>query len=329
MAELNSFVDFFRAKYGARMQKVVVDAGFTCPNRDGSKGTGGCSFCLNNAFHPNYCTPDKPIHQQIDEGIEFHRVRYRHAQRYIAYFQPYSNTYAPVERLQELYAEALSHPLIEGLVIGTRPDCIDEEKLDLLQSIQEGTFKMPAGKSSSNVPEIIGKKIVIVEYGIESCYDRTLERIGRGHDFECARRAVELTAERGLTQCAHFIFGLPGESLREMMDEAEIINTLPLTSVKFHQLQIIKGTRMEEEYRTRRQDFHEFTLDGYLDFMAEFIPRLRSDIYIDRFASEVPPRYLSPLQKGWGLIRYQELLALLRKRMSAPTDTQNGTMGAK
>ena len=327
MAELNSFVDFFRKKYGARMQKVVVDAGFTCPNRDGSKGTGGCSFCLNNAFHPNYCTPDKPIHQQIDEGIEFHRVRYRHAQRYIAYFQPYSNTYAPVERLRELYAEALSHPLIEGLVIGTRPDCIDEEKLDLLQSIQEGTFKMPSRHASSKEMGWagIGKKIVIVEYGIESCYNKTLERIGRGHDFECARRAVEATAKRGLTQCAHFIFGLPGESLSQMMDEAEIINTLPLNSVKFHQLQIIRGTRMEEEYRTQRQDFHEFTLDGYLDFMAEFIPRLRPDIYIDRFASEVPPRYLSPLQKGWGLIRYQELLALLRQRMSAPADTQNGT----
>ena len=319
------------------MQKVVVDAGFTCPNRDGSKGTGGCSFCLNNAFHPNYCTPDKPIHQQIDEGIEFHRVRYRHAQRYIAYFQPYSNTYAPVERLRELYAEALSHPLIEGLVIGTRPDCIDEEKLDLLKSIEEDG------------------KIVIIEYGIESCYDKTLERIGRGHDFDCARRAVEATAKRGLTQCAHFIFGLPGETLQMMMDEADIINTLPLTSVKFHQLQIIKGTRMEEVFRTQRQDFHEFTLDGYLDFMAEFIPRLRNDIYIDRFASEVPPRYLSPIQKGWGLIRYQELLAMLRQRMSAPdsltnpcpsmtapdspekpcqhvtapTDTQNGTMGAK
>lgn len=318
------------------MQKVVVDAGFTCPNRDGTKGTGGCSFCLNNAFHPNYCTPDKPIHQQIDEGIEFHRVRYRHAQRYIAYFQPYSNTYAPVERLKELYAEALSHPLIEGLVIGTRPDCIDEEKLDLLQSIQEGTFTTKtkreggfapshaekervgafSGIESTAAEEIVGKKIVIVEYGIESCYDKTLERIGRGHDFECARRAVEATAKRGLTQCAHFIFGLPGETLPMMMDEADIINTLPITSVKFHQLQIIRGTRMEEEYRTKRQDFHEFTLDGYLDFMAEFIPRLRSDIYIDRFASEVPPRYLSPLQKGWGLIRYQELLAMLRQRMS-------------
>ena len=175
---------------------------------------------------------------------------------------------------------------------------VDEEKLDLLSGIQDSG------------------KIVIVEYGIESCYDRTLKRINRGHDFACARTAVEMTAERGLTQCAHFIFGLPGESLGEMMDEAEIINSLLLTSVKFHQLQIIRGTAMEQEFREHREDFHEFTLDGYLDFMAEFIPRLRPDIYIDRFASEVPPRYLSPLQRGWGLIRYPELLDMLRKRMA-------------
>ena len=379
MAELNSFVDYFRKRYGARLQKVVVDAGFTCPNRDGSKGVGGCSFCLNDAFHPNYCTPDKPIHQQIDEGIEFHTVRYRHAQRYIAYFQPYSNTYAPVEKLRELYATALSHPLIEGIVVGTRPDCVDAEKLDLLQSIQEGTFNYHdyavegvfsgGGTADSDRRPVVsdgrsgvsesgvavsdggsgvsergavasegrtgvsesgvvasedgavvsggGKKIVIVEYGIESCYDKTLRRINRFHDFECARKAVEETARRGLTQCAHFIFGLPGESLMEMMDEAEIINSLPVTAVKFHQLQIIRGTRMEKEFELHRDDFHEFTLDGYLDFMADFISRLRSDIYIDRFAGEVPPRFLSPLQNSWGLVRYQELLAMLRKRMSA------------
>ena len=435
MAELNSFVDYFRKRYGARLQKVVVDAGFTCPNRDGSKGVGGCSFCLNDAFHPNYCTPDKPIHQQIDEGIEFHTVRYRHAQRYIAYFQPYSNTYAPVEKLRELYATALSHPLIEGIVVGTRPDCVDAEKLDLLQSIQEGTFNYrdyavegvfsgggtadsdgrpvvsdgrtgisesgavasegrsgvsesgvvvsdgrtgvsesgadasegrtgvsesgadasegrsgvsesgtDASEGRSGVSEsgvavsdgkpgvsesgavasedgaVVsggGKKIVIVEYGIESCYDKTLRRINRCHDFECARKAVEETARRGLTQCAHFIFGLPGESLREMMDEAEMINSLPVTAVKFHQLQIIRGTRMEKEFELHRDEFHEFTLDGYLDFMADFISHLRSDIYIDRFAGEVPPRFLSPLQNSWGLVRYQELLAMLRKRMSA------------
>ncbi|MBO4692235.1 MAG: TIGR01212 family radical SAM protein [Bacteroidales bacterium] len=294
--EFNSFVDYFRQKYGARLQKVVVDAGFTCPNRDGSKGTGGCSFCDNNAFHPNYCTPDKPLFQQIEEGIEFHKVRYRHAQRYIAYFQPYSNTYAPLKRLKELYEKALSHPDIEGIVVGTRPDCVDEQKLDYLAELSE-------------------KHIVIIEYGIESCYDKTLERIGRGHNFECAKRAVEQTAERGLTQCAHFIFGLPGETLKMMEDEAGIISSLPLTAVKFHQLQIIKGTRMEKEYQLHPDDFHYFTLDEYLDFISAFIRRLPPRLYIDRFASEVPPRYLSPLQKSWGLIRYQELLSMLRERM--------------
>ena len=156
---------------------------------------------------------------------------------------------------------------------------------------------------------------MIVEYGIESCYNKTLERIGRGHDFECARKAVEETSRRGLTQCAHFIFGLPGESLSMMKEEAQIINTLPVTAVKFHQLQIIRGTRMEKEFAEHREDFHEFTLEEYLDFMADFIGRLRPDIYIDRFAGEVPPRFLSPLQKSWGLVRYQELLAMLRKRM--------------
>ncbi len=307
---------------------MVVDAGFTCPNRDGSKGVGGCSFCDNNAFHPNYCTPDKSLFQQIEEGIEFHTVRYRHAQRYIAYFQPYSNTYAPVDKLRELYATALSHPLIEGIVVGTRPDCIDEEKLDLLASIQEGVFdydKYALHKPTPNKDALSGgllnngesgKKIVIVEYGIESCYNKTLERIGRGHNFEQARGAVELTASKGITQCAHFIFGLPGESLSMMQNEADIINTLPLTAVKFHQLQIIKGTRMEQEYRLHPEDFHYFSLDAYLDFMAEFISKLRADIFIDRFASEVPPRYLSSLQKSWGLIRYQELLAMLRQRLS-------------
>ena len=288
---------YLKEQYGTKVYKIALNGGFTCPNRDGTKGVGGCSFCLNDAFHPNYCTPDKPIHRQIDEGIEFHTVRYRHAQRYIAYFQPYSNTYAPVEKLRELYATALSHPLIEGIVVGTRPDCVDSEKLDLLQGIHDSG------------------KIVIVEYGIESCYNKTLERIGRGHDFECARKAVEETSRRGLTQCAHFIFGLPGESLSMMRDEAQVINSMPVTAVKFHQLQIIRGTRMEKEFAERREDFHEFTLEEYLDFMADFIGRLRPDIYIDRFAGEVPPRFLSPLQKSWGLVRYQELLAMLRKRM--------------
>lgn len=296
-----AFVGYFREKYGARLQKVVVDAGFGCPN------PGGCTFCDNAAFHPGYSVPEKSVARQIDEGIEFHKVRYRKAQRYIAYFQPHSNTYATLGKLRRLYGEALAHPEIEGIAIGTRPDCVDEEKLDYLARLAE-------------------EKVVIVEYGIESCYDRTLSRINRGHTFECARKAVEMTAERGLTQCAHFIFGLPGESAEEMMAEADIINTLPLTALKFHQLQIIRGTAMEAEFAERRSDFHEFTLDGYLSFMGEFLQRLRPDFYIDRFAGEVPPRFISPLQKGWGLVRYQELTRMLEERMEKLDIRQGGLL---
>ena len=211
----NSFVGYFKEKYGCRLQKIVVDAGFTCPNRDGSKGLGGCTFCNNDAFHPNYSTPDKPIRQQLDEGIEFHLNRYRTTENYLAYFQSYSNTYASLEHLKGLYAQALEHPKVKGIVIGTRPDCVDDEKLDYLQ-------------------ELAKEKIVIVEYGIESCYDKTLKRINRGHDFATAVRAVEATAARGLHQGAHFIFGLPGESRQELMDMAPIINRLPINSVKIH-----------------------------------------------------------------------------------------------
>ena len=213
----NSYIGYFRKTYGERLQKVVVDAGFTCPNRDGLVGTGGCTYCDNAAFHPGYSTAGIPIHEQIDEGIKFHRVRYRKAEKFLAYFQPYSNTYAPLERLREVYEEALSHPLVAGIVIGTRPDCVDEDKLDFLASLARD-------------------HVVVIEYGIESVYDRTLQRINRGHSFEDAVRAVEMTAARGLTQGAHFIFGLPGETVGDMLGYAPIINKLPLHSVKFHQL---------------------------------------------------------------------------------------------
>lgn len=290
----NSYTGYFRKTYGERLQKVVIDAGFTCPNRDGSISRGGCTYCDNAAFHPGYSTPGIPIHTQIDEGIKFHRVRYRNANRFLAYFQPYSNTYAPLERLKSLYGEALSHPDVAGIVIGTRPDCVDEEKLDYLASLAE-------------------KHIVIVEYGIESCYDKTLRRINRGHDFATAERAVRMTAERGLKQGAHFIFGLPGESREEMVASAGIINSLPLHSVKFHQLQIVKGTAMEKEFAAHPEDFVTFGLEEYLDFMIDILERLRPDLYIERIAGEVPPRFVN--STPWGLIRNVEILRLLEKRM--------------
>ena len=292
----NSFVGYFRRKYGERLQKIVLDAGFTCPNRDGKVGRGGCTYCDNAAFHPSYSTAGKSLHQQMDEGIEFNKVRYRTTEHYLAYFQSFSNTYAPLERLKQLYEEALSHPSVVGIVVGTRPDCVDEQKLDYLA-------------------ELAKEHVVIVEYGIESCYDETLRRINRGHDFETARRAVEMTAQRGLDVGVHFILGLPGETRQMMLDSCAMINALPIRSVKFHQLQIVKGTRMEQEYASTPQDFERFTLDEYLDLFADMLERLRPGLSIERFVGEVPPRFVN--ETPWGLIRNVELLRLLDQRLEA------------
>ena len=300
----NSYIGYFRKTYGERLQKVVVDAGFTCPNRDGLVGTGGCTYCDNAAFHPGYSTAGIPIHEQIDEGIKFHRVRYRKAGKFLAYFQPYSNTYAPLDRLRTLYEEALSHPLVAGIVIGTRPDCVDEAKLDWLASLARS-------------------HVVVIEYGIESVYDRTLQRINRGHTFADALRAVEMTAARGLTQGAHFIFGLPGESVEDMLAYAPVINSMPLHSVKFHQLQIVRGTAMEREFASCPSDFVSFSLDGYLDFMTDLLERLRPDLYIERFAGEVPPRFVN--STPWGLLRNTELIRLLEQRLEE-RDTFQGRL---
>ncbi|MGM9736660.1 MAG: TIGR01212 family radical SAM protein [Candidatus Cryptobacteroides sp.] len=313
----NSFVGYFRQKYGERLQKIVIDAGFTCPNRDGMVGRGGCAFCDNAAFHPAYSTSGKSLHQQINEGIEFHRVRYRTTEHYLAYFQSFSNTYAPLERLRELYLEALSHPSVVGIVIGTRPDCVDERKLDFIASLADGT-QMPrwrrtlSGENGEGVERTA--PVVIVEYGVESCYDRTLERVNRGHDFATARRAAAMTAERGIDMGAHFILGLPGESRQMMLEECALINELPILSAKFHQLQIVKGTRMEKEFAECPQDFERFALDEYIDFFVDMLERLRPDLFIERFAGEVPPRFVN--STPWGLIRNVELLRLLDRRLS-------------
>ncbi len=296
----NSFAGFFKKVYGARLQKIVLDAGFTCPNRDGLVGRGGCTYCNNAAFHPSYSSPEKSLYQQLDEGIEFHKVRYKRATRYLAYFQSFSNTYAPLEKLKELYLEALSHPSVEGIVIGTRPDCVDEEKLDFLKDLQDGKYTD-------------FKPVIIVEYGVESCLDKTLERINRGHDFACAQRAMAMTAERGIDMGAHFILGLPGETRQMMIDQAQRINALPIRSVKFHQLQIVKGTRMEKEYVEKPEDFTKFSLDEYLDFFVDILEYLRPDLYIERFVGEVPPRFVN--ETPWGLIRNVELLRLLDKKL--------------
>lgn len=283
----------YTERYGMRLQRLTLDGGFTCPNRDGTLGTGGCSFCDNAAFHPSY-TQRKSIPEQIDAGIAFHSARGRKADGYLAYFQAFSNTYASIDVLRERYEAALSHPAVRGLVIGTRPDCIDTEKLDYLSSIKERG------------------KIVEVEYGIESVYDLTLQRINRGHDFACTRRAVMATASRGLATGGHIILGLPGETREMLLQEAEILSGLPLDYLKFHQLQILKGTPMASEYKKRPGDFLRPGPQEYIDLLAEMIIRLRPDIAIARIASSVPPSFTDA---PWGLLRHEELVRRLALRL--------------
>jgi len=290
----NAYSNYFRSHYGARVQKVSIDAGFTCPNRDGSKSHGGCTYCNNDAFNPSYCEAAKPISQQISEGITFHKWRYNEAVSYLAYFQAYSNTYAPLAVLKKLYGEALSYPGIIGLIIGTRPDCIDDEKLDYIKELSE-------------------KYYIAIEYGIESCYNKTLLRINRGHSFEDAVMALEKTSALGINTGAHFIFGLPGETRKEMLDQVDIISRLPLKTVKFHQLQIIRGTTMETEFKNNPGDFNLFTWEEYLDFFILFLERLNPSIVVERFTGEAPPRFLTG--EGWGKKRTDQIVNLIEKRL--------------
>ena len=290
----NAYIGYFKQLFGRRLQKVVVNAGFTCPNRDGAKGLGGCTYCDNEAFTPSYCKSEKTITQQIEEGIPFHAVRYRRVQDFLVYFQSFSNTYAPLSKLKTIYEEALSHPLIKGIVVGTRPDCVDEDKLNYFSELAKRCF-------------------VQIEYGVESCYDRTLQRINRGHSFADAEWAIRATAARNIPVSAHFIFGLPGETRDEMLHFADIISALPLTSVKFHQLQIIKGTAMEAEFARCPNDFVTFSLDDYLNFFVDFLERLSPKIYIERFINEVPPRFVNATP--WNKLRNVELLRLLNQRL--------------
>ncbi len=291
-----SYRRYLEGVVGCRVQKVAVNVGMGCPNRDGTLATGGCTFCVNEAFTPSYCSPEKSIKEQVETGINFHKRRYARSSAYLVYFQSFSNTYAPLDRLQTLYEEALDHPDVVGLVIGTRPDCVDEEKLDYIAQLAQRT------------------KYLIVEYGIESVYDRTLERINRGHDFQTARRAVEMTAQRGLHCGAHFIVGLPGESNEDILRGIDIINTLPLSTIKFHQLQLFAGTKMVDDYLANPDDFHLFGLDEYLDFYCDIFARLRDDIIVERFASEAPPRYLYG-DHHWQGVRYERLVQLLEQKL--------------
>ena len=275
----NDYGSWLTAQLGTKTQKISLNAGFTCPNRDGRVGTGGCTYCNNQTFNPDYCAPTKSITQQLEEGKRFFARKYPDM-KYLAYFQAYTNTYDALDSLKAKYEEALSVPDVVGLIIGTRPDCMPDSLLDYLADLNRRTF-------------------LLVEYGIESIYDTTLSRINRGHTYAQTVDAITRTAARGIRVGAHLILGLPQESKDAILAEAQALSAIPLTTLKLLQLQLIKGTRMAEEYAQNPQNFHLFTADEYIDLVIDFLERLRPDLILERFVSQSPSSLLA--LPGWGL----------------------------
>jgi len=290
---IKTFSDFLQKTFPFKVQKISINAGFTCPNRDGTKGWGGCTYCNNQTFSPEYAANNKSISQQMEEGIRFFSRKYPQM-KYIAYFQSYTNTYESIENLLKKYNEALNHPDVVGLIIGTRPDCVPDELLDELEKISKKYF-------------------LLIEYGIESTNNETLRRINRGHTYEDAVDAICRTHQRNIFCGAHLILGLPGESREMILSHAKTISTLPLTTVKLHQLQLIKGTRMAQEYLERPENFHLYSIDEYINLCVDFIQNLNPDFIIDRFVSQSPKELL--LIPGWGLKNY-EFIEKLNKNLS-------------
>lgn len=288
----NDFASFLAKHFDGKVQKISIHAGFTCPNRDGSKGTGGCTYCNNQTFNPEYCNPKSSIRQQLEEGIRFFSRKYP-TMRYLAYFQAYTNTYGKLEQLIAMYEEALAVDGVVGIVIGTRPDCMPTTLLDRIEQLSRKAF-------------------VMIEYGIESANDTTLQRINRGHDFTTAADTIRRTHERGILVGGHLILGLPGESHEELMRQAQTIATLPLNMIKLHQLQLIKGTRMAQEYTLCPEQFHLYTVDEYIDLAIDYIEHLPSSMVIERFISQSPRSLL--IAPDWGLKNYQ-FVDKLRQRM--------------
>lgn len=304
MEYYNDFGSWLRKKFPFRVQKISVDAGFSCPNRDGRLSVGGCAFCDNDTFNPSYCDRSRTITEQLETGKQFFSRKYPDM-RYLAYFQAYTNTYADLDTLKRRYEETLSIDGVVGLVIGTRPDCVSTAVLDYLAELSRQTF-------------------VIVEYGIESANDETLKRINRGHTFECSRRAIEQTAARGITVGGHGIIGLPGEDEAETLRQAQLISATKLNILKLHQLQIIKGTQLARDYLA--QPFHIYTVEEYISLIARYIQLLRKDLVLERFTSQSPADKL--LAPKWGLKNY-EFANLLKKRLKETNAWQGKLLPAQ
>ena len=285
------FSDFLSAHFDGKVQKISLHAGFTCPNRDGSIGVGGCTYCNNQTFSPEYCHTGKSITCQLDEGVAFFARKYPDM-RYLAYFQAYTNTYGEFSELKRKYEEALAHPGVVGIIIGTRPDCMPDVLLSYLSDLSRRTF-------------------VLVEYGVESASDETLRRINRGHDFATSVDAIRRTAAAGVAVGAHMILGLPGESRDMILTHADRLSQLPLDTIKLHQLQLIRGTRMAREYELAPGDFHLYDVDEYIDLAIDFAERLSPSIAIERFVSQSPAELL--IAPNWGLKNHEFTARLLRR----------------
>ncbi|WP_167613378.1 TIGR01212 family radical SAM protein [Maribellus sediminis] len=298
----NDFPTYFRNLFSERVQKVSIDAGFTCPNRDGSKGVGGCTYCNNKTFKPTYCNLENSVSSQVQKGIDFFAKKYK-SMKFLAYFQAYTNTYAPLDDLRLLYEEALEHPKIVGLVISTRPDAVYPELLDYLAELSKKVY-------------------VMVEFGVESHLDRTLESINRGHTFAESVWAMEETAKRGINNCAHMILGLPGESHEDLMEQARVISQLPVKNLKLHQLQIHKRTVLEKQFSESPERFRLYTAEEYTDLVVDYLELLNPAIIVERFISQAP--YDMLIAPKWGLKNF-EFVAKVEKRLSE-RDTWQGRL---
>jgi len=288
----NNYNQVLKKEFGGRVQKISIHAGLTCPNRDGTKGRGGCTYCNNQSFVPEYCHPTKSITQQVNEGIDFFKRKYEN-QAYLAYFQSYTNTYDTLENLIQIYEEALSHPKVKGIVIGTRPDCVNDEILKYFAQLSE-------------------KYYVMIEYGVETTENGTLSFINRGHDYECSVEAIRKTATLGIKTGAHLILGLPLEAKETILNHARKISELPLTAIKLHQLQLIKGTTMAHQFNAHPEWFRLMSADEYIDLAIDFLELLRPDIAVERFVSQSPSEFL--ISPDWGLKNF-EFVAKIEKRL--------------
>ena len=289
----NDYSSFIKNKFGVRVQKISIDAGFTCPNRDGTKGHKACIYCINDSFSPFYCSPKLSVTEQLLKGINFFEPKYK-TQKYLAYFQSFTNTYADIEILKKLYLEAVSVEGVEGLVIATRPDCINVEVLELLSEISK-------------------KKYVSIEFGAESTKDETLNFINRGHNFQQTIDALELTHSYGIKCGLHLIIGLPGETESDFYNHAINISKLPITTLKIHQMQVLKGTELEKIYNDQPELFFDLSLDNYIRVIINFLELLNPRIVIERFTSESPKKML--IYPNWQDKKNFEISHIVQSKM--------------